>query len=243
MRDLTQLRQTLSGPALTALFDAPWLPVALALVWLMHPLLGALGLGSAVVLIVLAVLGDFAARRQLASANRLAPLTQQQVDALGRQREAVAAMGLLPALQQRFVRLHDRVLVHQQSAQERAARVSGLARAARLLIQAAAMGLGALLVIDGELTGGGMIAAYEVLVATPAVRNLIKEGKTHQLRNSLVTGSRDGMNTLEHSLSQLVQQGVVSLDDAIARSLYPKDIEVRPRTTVPAGARVPATAR
>lgn len=79
--------------------------------------------------------------------------------------------------------------------------------------------------------GGGMIAAYEVLVATPAVRNLIKEGKTHQLRNSLVTGSRDGMNTLEHHLSQLVQQGVVSLDEAVARSLYPKDIEVRPRMT------------
>jgi len=77
--------------------------------------------------------------------------------------------------------------------------------------------------------GGGMIAAYEVLVATPAVRNLIKEGKTHQLRNSLVTGSRDGMNTLEQWLSHLVQDGVVSLDDALARSLYPKDIEVRPR--------------
>jgi twitching motility protein PilT len=83
--------------------------------------------------------------------------------------------------------------------------------------------------------GGGMIAAYEVLVATPAVRNLIKEGKTHQLRNSLVTGSRDGMNTLEHSLSHLVQHGVVSLDDALARSLYPKDIEVRPRMTAAVG--------
>ena len=77
-------------------------------------------------------------------------------------------------------------------------------------------------------------SAYEVLVATPAVRNLIKEGKTHQLRNSLVTGTRDGMNTLEQSLSQLVQQGVVSLDDAVARSLYPKDIEVRPRFTAAA---------
>lgn len=79
------------------------------------------------------------------------------------------------------------------------------------------------------LIGGGMTAAYEVLVATPAVRNLIKEGKTHQLRNSIVTGARDGMNTLEHSLSHLVQQGVVNLDDALARSLYPKDVEVRPR--------------
>ena len=77
--------------------------------------------------------------------------------------------------------------------------------------------------------GGGMVAAYEVLVATPAVRNLIKEGKTHQLRNSLVTGQRDGMVTLEQSLSPLVQAGVVTDDDAAARSLYPKDIETRPR--------------
>jgi twitching motility protein PilT len=78
---------------------------------------------------------------------------------------------------------------------------------------------------------GGMTAAYEVLVATPAVRNLIKEGKTHQLRNSLVTGARDGMVTLEQSLSLLVQEGVVSEADAAARSLYPQDIEVRPRFT------------
>jgi twitching motility protein PilT len=77
--------------------------------------------------------------------------------------------------------------------------------------------------------GGGMTAAYEVLTATPAVRNLIKEGKTHQLRNSLVTGAQDGMVTLEQSLSRLVQDGIVSEEDAVVRSLYPKDIETRPR--------------
>jgi twitching motility protein PilT len=77
--------------------------------------------------------------------------------------------------------------------------------------------------------GGGLVAAYEVLVADSAIRNLIKEGKTHQLRNSLVTGSRDGMITFEQSLSQLVQAGAVTYEDAVARSLYPKDIEIRPR--------------
>lgn len=75
----------------------------------------------------------------------------------------------------------------------------------------------------------GMVAAYEVLVATPAVRNLIKEGKTHQLRNSLVTGAQDGMVTLEQSLSRLIQEGVVTETEATARSLYPNDIETRPR--------------
>jgi len=77
--------------------------------------------------------------------------------------------------------------------------------------------------------GGGLVAAYEVLVATPAVRNLIKEGKTHQLRNSLVTGQKEGMLTFEQTLSSLVQGGVVSYEEAVTRSLYPKDIEAWPR--------------
>ena len=77
--------------------------------------------------------------------------------------------------------------------------------------------------------GGGLVAAYEVLVANSAVRNLIKEGKPHQLRNSLVTGQKEGMLTFEQSLSALVQAGMVRYEDAAARSLFPKDIEVRPR--------------
>ena len=68
------------------------------------------------------------------------------------------------------------------------------------------------------------------------MRNLIREGKTHQLRNALVTGQRDGMNTLEQSLSRLVQAGRGQpTTDAVARSLYPKDIEVRPRMTAAVG--------
>jgi twitching motility protein PilT len=80
--------------------------------------------------------------------------------------------------------------------------------------------------------GGGLVGAFEVLVATSAVRNLIKDGKTHQLRNSVVTGQRDGMMTLEQSLSGLIRSGVATYDDAVARSLYPKDIEVAPRQRI-----------
>jgi twitching motility protein PilT len=84
--------------------------------------------------------------------------------------------------------------------------------------------------------GGGLVAAYEVLVANSAARNLIKEGKTNQLRNCLVTGQKEGMVTFEQSLSALVQAGLVSYEDAIARSLYPKDVEREPRVraSVPA---------
>jgi twitching motility protein PilT len=74
--------------------------------------------------------------------------------------------------------------------------------------------------------GQGMVAAYEVLVANSAARNLIKEGKTHQLRNVLVTGQREGMVTLEQSLSAMVKAGVVRYEDAVPRSLYPKEIDL-----------------
>ena len=77
--------------------------------------------------------------------------------------------------------------------------------------------------------GGGMVAAHEVLVANAAIRNLLSEGKTNQLRNALVTGHREGMVTFEKSLSRLVASGQVTYEEAVARSLYPKDIEPQPK--------------
>jgi twitching motility protein PilT len=81
--------------------------------------------------------------------------------------------------------------------------------------------------------GGGLVAAHEVLVANAAVRNLIKEGQIHQLRNALVTGQRDGMITLEQSLNALIAAGLVTYEDAVARSQYPQDL--RPVRHEPAG--------
>jgi twitching motility protein PilT len=72
--------------------------------------------------------------------------------------------------------------------------------------------------------GGGQVAAFEVLVATHATRALIRDGKSNQLRNVLLTGSEDGMQTLEASLSELVLNGIVTYEDAVARSLSPKEI-------------------
>ena len=73
--------------------------------------------------------------------------------------------------------------------------------------------------------GGGMVAAHEVLIANSQVRNLVKEGKTNQLRNQLVTGQNVGMQTIELSLNELVKSGLVSYEEAVARSIYPREIE------------------
>jgi twitching motility protein PilT len=72
--------------------------------------------------------------------------------------------------------------------------------------------------------GGGRVAAFEILIATSAVRSLVKEGKTNQLRNVMQTSLREGSQTLERSLSELLHSGVVTERDARSRSLYPQEI-------------------
>ena len=72
---------------------------------------------------------------------------------------------------------------------------------------------------------GGQTAAFEVLLGNQGVRSLIAENKTRQLRNSIVMGRGEGQQTFEDSLSALVRSGIVSYDEALARSLYPKDLE------------------
>ena len=81
--------------------------------------------------------------------------------------------------------------------------------------------------------GGGRIAAFEVLVATHAVRNLIREGKSRQIRNLVATGTSEGMQTLEASVSQLVLAGIVSYEEGVSRCLFPREV-ARPMAMQPA---------
>lgn len=72
--------------------------------------------------------------------------------------------------------------------------------------------------------GGGRVAAYEVLMANDAVRNLVREGKSRQLRNVMLSGQQEGMQTIEMDLARLVASGMISIDTATEVSQYPKEI-------------------
>ncbi|MDP1795299.1 MAG: type IV pilus twitching motility protein PilT, partial [Acidimicrobiales bacterium] len=72
--------------------------------------------------------------------------------------------------------------------------------------------------------GGGRTPAFEILVGSPAIRNLIREGKSGQIRNIVSTSQRDGMKTLEVSLDELVRSGEISYEEATSRSMNPKQI-------------------
>ncbi len=83
----------------------------------------------------------------------------------------------------------------------------------------------------------GRACAIEILIANHAVRNLVREGKTHQIENLMVSGATAGMQTLNASLAQLVKSGVVSLDSAIEKSNHPDDLRAAiPSSPFAAGA-------
>ena len=72
--------------------------------------------------------------------------------------------------------------------------------------------------------GGGMVAAFEVLIATHPVRNLIREGRSNQLQNVMFTNQKEGMQTLENSLAALVVDNVITYEDAMSTTAHPKEL-------------------
>ncbi|MEI6621570.1 MAG: PilT/PilU family type 4a pilus ATPase [Actinomycetes bacterium] len=76
--------------------------------------------------------------------------------------------------------------------------------------------------------GGGQVGAFEVLIANTAIRTLIRDSKTNQIRNELQLGAREGMQTLENSLNQLIADGLITYEDALARTDYPREIVSAP---------------
>ena len=88
---------------------------------------------------------------------------------------------------------------------------------------------------------GGRVAAYEVLMGTEAVRNLVREGKSRQLRNVVATGGPDGMQTIEMDLARLVSSGLVAMEMAQSISAYPNEIQAQV-STLRAQAQAQATA-
>jgi twitching motility protein PilT len=72
--------------------------------------------------------------------------------------------------------------------------------------------------------GGGRVAAYEVLMANDAVRNLVREGKSRQLRNVMISGQQEGMQTIEMDLARLVASGMITMETATEVSQYPKEV-------------------
>jgi PrtD family type I secretion system ABC transporter len=163
LRDVNTLRAFCGGPGLLALFDAPWLPLFLLIIFLFHPVMGAVAIGGAVLMIVLAVLNELFTREPLERAQAEARRAGRFIDTNLRNAEVVGALGMQAAVTRRWAALNDTALREQMRAGRIGGTYSGLTKFARQLIQLAMLGVGAYLVVDQHLTPGVMIAATILL--------------------------------------------------------------------------------
>ncbi len=163
LRDFDTVRQFLAGPGPTAFFDAPWMPVMIAVTFLFHPLLGWVAVGGGVLLFALAVLNEVTTRRPMEEASRHTAATHAMVSGSLRNAEAMQAMGMFGGVADRAFARRNEMLRLQQVASDRAATVMAISKTVRIGLQVALLGLGAWLVIQNQMSAGGIIAVSIVV--------------------------------------------------------------------------------
>ncbi|MGF9757411.1 type I secretion system permease/ATPase [Microvirga sp. 0TCS3.31] len=159
MRDLDQVRSFLSSGGPLALFDLPWLPFYLAICFLFHPLIGWTALGGALVLITMMLLTELLSRRAAKEAMQVAGTRQSLVETGRRNAEVVSAMGMAPAVAAQWGEADRQFMTSQQRLADVSGGFGAMSKVLRMALQSAVLGVGALLVIWGEATGGIIIAA------------------------------------------------------------------------------------
>ena len=158
LRDLDTIRSFLSSQGPTALFDLPWLPFYLALVYAFHPMLGITALVGAAVLISLTLLTEVLARRPTRDATTHANTRIGIAQACVRNAEVLAGMGFASRLRNMWQKGNDRTLASQQRAGDIAGGLGAIARVLRMILQSAVLAVGAYLVIIQQASAGIIIA-------------------------------------------------------------------------------------
>lgn len=159
LQDLGGLRQTLTGAGVIALMDAPWFPIYLAVIFLFSPYLALFAIGGAVILVALAVINEKMAKPPLDAAQRLSIAAGAIANNHLRNAEVIDAMGMFGAVYQRWFAVHRKALSEQALASDRAGLLNSITKFVRISMQSLSLGYGALLVIDGHMTSGMMIAS------------------------------------------------------------------------------------
>lgn len=163
LNDMTGLRQFLTGNGLFAFFDAPWLPVYLAVMFMFHPWFGWFAVICAVALIGLAWANERLTNQPLKDANKENIAATAFTNKNLRNAEVVESMGMLPQLRRRWQEKNNSVLELQGVASDRAGSITAISKTFRMLVQSLILGLGAYLALEQEISPGLMIAGSILL--------------------------------------------------------------------------------
>lgn len=164
MRDLDAFRQMLTGPTFGVVFDLPWMPIYMGILFLVDPIIGLVTVLGAALLFGIAVLQDQATREPMREANEAAIKSYGFTDAAMRNLEAVRAMGMVEALGNRWAGMRKTTMDRSSVASDRASLLSNYTKFARQAIQVLIIAIGAYLIIQGKI-GSGLLFANMILTA------------------------------------------------------------------------------
>lgn len=163
---LRELRTFLSSGTVTSLIDAPFLPVFILILFFLHPWYGVIALIGVGVLLAMGVASHWIARGEIAQASQAALKTQALLDGIVRHSSVVRAMGWTRGAIRAFMSLNDEALSPVVRASERIYTISAAARMVRTILQIAAIGCGAWLVLQNEVLSGSLIASSILIART-----------------------------------------------------------------------------
>ncbi|GAB5387607.1 MAG: type I secretion system permease/ATPase [Alphaproteobacteria bacterium] len=163
LRDLSAIRNFIGSPQIFHFFDAPFVPFFIAVIFLIHPLLGSIAIFAAIVIFCLALLNNALTKTPLEEANK-AQMRQLNTAETGvRNAEVIEAMGMLDPLIKRWDADNNEVLDYQQKASTIAGRIGAFTKFFRLGIQLSMLGFGVYLAVQQQITPGAMIAGSIIL--------------------------------------------------------------------------------
>jgi ATP-binding cassette subfamily C protein len=163
IRDLNDIRSFIVGSAISVPLEAFWAPIFLAVLFALHWLYGLVALVSAIIIISLSLLSDFLTRRAMKRANESSVQNIGEISGTLRHAEAIEAMGMLPALSERWrlSQLHTQDLLDVVTRRSRA--MASVTRTCRYVMQIAVLSVGAILVIRQEASPGSMVASSIIM--------------------------------------------------------------------------------
>lgn len=163
LSDLTSVRQFMTGNGLFAFFDAPWIPIYIAVLFMFHPMFGYFSIFAAIVLVAFTIFNEYATKVKLTEANTLSRASTMYVDSNLRNAEVINAMGMKTNVQGIWREKYYGFLNAQNDASNKAGIWSNMSKSARMLFQSLMLGLGGYLAIKSEVSSGMMIAGSIIM--------------------------------------------------------------------------------
>jgi ATP-binding cassette subfamily C protein len=161
--DIDKVREFMTGQGILAFFDAPWVPLFLALCFAFHPWLGLVATIGALIIFALALANEFTTRGALQDAGKASQGASHFVNTTMQNAEVIRALGMEKQLTKRWLKQHDDMLLHQAKASDRAGIIMSSSKFVRMSLQVAILGTGAYLAIQQLISPGIMIAASIVM--------------------------------------------------------------------------------